>query len=143
MTESGRIEMFNEKEYMRSWKKNNTDKVRKYAKRYLKKNPWAKYKALIASRCSWSPYYNGEICLRKNLITTAELKKLWFRDKAYLLKQPSIDRIDNDGDYTYDNCRFIEMRENRRLGGLNSYKYIKMRASHALCEAHKKGELYG
>jgi hypothetical protein len=37
---------------------------------------------------------------------------LWFRDKAYLLKEPSIDRINNDGDYCFKNCQFIEKPEN-------------------------------
>jgi len=48
----------------------------------------------------------------KCLITEEELKQLWFRDKAYEMKKPSIDREDNGGNYTYDNCRFIEHREN-------------------------------
>jgi hypothetical protein len=41
-------------------------------------------------------------------LTYDEGGKLWFRDKAYLLKRPSINRKDNDGDYTFDNCEFIE-----------------------------------
>jgi len=48
----------------------------------------------------------------KCLITAEELKELWFRDKAYLMKQPSIDRKDNDGHYEYNNCHFMEMYEN-------------------------------
>jgi hypothetical protein len=30
------------------------------------------------------------------------------------MKEPSIDRIDNDGNYTFDNCRFIELALNKR-----------------------------
>ena len=48
----------------------------------------------------------------KFLLSKQEIKKLWFRDKAYLLKKPSIDRKDNNGHYEFNNCEFIENVKN-------------------------------
>lgn len=49
----------------------------------------------------------------KCLLDINQLHDLWERDSAHLLKQASIDRINSDGDYTMENCRFVEMSENR------------------------------
>jgi hypothetical protein len=46
------------------------------------------------------------------LITKEELKKLWIRDRASRLKRPSIDRKNIDENYTFKNCRFIELSKN-------------------------------
>ena len=35
--------------------------IKEYRKRYLEKNPWAKHKCLIASRCRFNPNYNGKV----------------------------------------------------------------------------------
>lgn len=74
--------------------------------------PWRATLQSIKNRCGRI----GKYINRKCLITADELKILWFRDKAYLLKSPSIDRIDNERDYTFENCRYIERRDNSRLG---------------------------
>jgi len=48
----------------------------------------------------------------KCFLTIEDVSNLWNRDKAYLLKAPSIDRKDPLGNYEMSNCRFIEMAEN-------------------------------
>ena len=50
----------------------------------------------------------------KNFLTLNEMKDLWVRDNASAMKVASIDRIDNDGDYVFSNCQFIEKAENSR-----------------------------
>jgi len=48
----------------------------------------------------------------KCFLTIDEMVELWFLDEAWLMKRPSIDRINNDGNYTFLNCRFIELSQN-------------------------------
>lgn len=102
----------------------NKEKIARFKKQYYKKFPWKLVLLNIKSRC-----YNSNNKFYKNyggrgikcLITDNELKELWFRDKAYLMKRPSIDRIDNDGDYTYKNCQFIEKSQNSKKD-----RYVKV-----------------
>jgi predicted XRE-type DNA-binding protein len=75
------------------------------------KTPWLCHYYNAKGRCEnknhW--YFKKGI---KFLMTKDEMKKLWFRDKAYNLTNPSIDRILPEYNYTYKNCRFIEKSEN-------------------------------
>jgi len=69
----------------------------------------------VQSRCN-NPnnkcYKNYGLRGIKCLITKEEIKKLMIRDNFGSLYNPTIDRIDNDGNYTFDNCQFIEMVKN-------------------------------
>lgn len=60
----------------------------------------------------------------KNYLTIVDLKFLWARDKAHLLKQPSIDRIDSKGHYTIENCRYIELKQNADQGRANRKQIV-------------------
>ena len=73
---------------------------------------WRNTYRRIKSRCNYdkkSWYFKRGI---KCCIKMSELKELWIRDKAWLLKKPSLDRIDGTKDYTKDNCRYIELEAN-------------------------------
>lgn len=80
--------------------------------KWQKNNPWRRSYDGAKSRCA----PNGAYYKRgtKFSMSVEEFKYLWFRDKAALMKRPSIDRIDSNGDYILSNCRFIELEQNRR-----------------------------
>jgi hypothetical protein len=46
------------------------------------------------------------------LLTKEEVIKLFTRDDGDKLDRPSLDRIDPDGNYCFENCRFIEWSVN-------------------------------
>ncbi len=83
------------------------------------KLPWATTYNNIKYRCEnkndrkYASYGGRGIECR---ITIEELKNLYVRDRAWEMKQPSIDRKNSKYHYTKRNCRWIEMEENRRRG---------------------------
>lgn len=103
------------KDCRKSFREENKEKISEQKKIYHRKYPWKRILCSIKQRCnnlkckSYKDYGERGI---KCLITEIEIKQLWFRDKAYLMKKPSIDRINNNGNYCLENCRFIEFSEN-------------------------------
>lgn len=92
-----------------------------------KKYPWRYVLYWIRTRCynpntTYYKFYGGKGI--KCLISENDIKKLWFRDKAYSLKKPSIDRIDKDGNYEFSNCRFIELSKNTIYRNKNNGKKV-------------------
>lgn len=91
------------------------DYCKKCTSNYKQKTIWNYIWYNINQRCN-NPkndmYYRYGGRGIKCLITKEELKFLWFRDKAYNMNKPSIDRKDNDEHYELSNCQFIEMSEN-------------------------------
>lgn len=81
------------------------------------KKPWTKFYNYAWKRCNLKNsdnYYRYGGRGIKFLLTMNDIAYLWFRDKAYKMKQPSLDRIDSDGNYEFKNCQFLELRDNIR-----------------------------
>lgn len=110
-------------------KKSLTLYLRRYgdAARFLsgrRRLPWVQALTNIRQRCD-NPndpkfkYYGGRGVRCR--ITSAQLKAAFFRDKAWLLQKPSVDRIRTRGNYHHKNVRWIELGDNimrRYRGGL-------------------------
>lgn len=82
---------------------------------YIKKNPWAGHLYNARKRCRYKGHdsyihYGGKGI--KCYLTRKEIYDLWFRDKAYNLSRPSLDRRNSNKNYDVSNCRFIELIEN-------------------------------
>jgi len=105
---------FDMKTYNKRYKLSHKEAIRKYRKNYYKTHPWVISYYNSCARCRSGRYATNGV---KFLMTLDDFKMIWLRDKAHLMKKPSIDRV-NGGNYTKDNCRYIELSENSRLGNL-------------------------
>ena len=105
------------KEHKKNWRIKNRKHTTAYIRKIRKERRWYTTYENIRQRCRRKnhdgyEHYGGRGI--KCRITPTELKSLWFRDKAYLMTHPSIDRIDGRGDYTLKNCRYIQLTENQK-----------------------------
>ena len=92
---------------------NATGRWRKeYNRKLFAKKPWLRSYFKAKVRCSPKGCYTPKGITFH--MTQDQFKYLWFRDKAYLMKKPSIDRKDTTGNYVIRNCRFIEFFENAK-----------------------------
>ena len=102
-----------------------TPAARLAVRKYQQSHPWIRSLFAIRLRCnnkrsiSYGHYGARGI---KCLITLNEIEFLWHRDYAANMQRPTIDRIDNDGHYFLENCRFLENSENIRRGNGKPYK---------------------
>ena len=106
-----------QEEYKKKWQKINKQKVSEYGKKYTETHPWMRSYKNARLRCtcvscgSYQRYGGKGIKFR---MSSKDFKQLWFRDKAYEMDRPSIDRIDNNGNYEISNCRYLELSENSK-----------------------------
>lgn len=116
--------------YWRKRRAENPNTFQKYTTAYRKENPWQRHYECAKARCE-NPHNVSFIRYGARGIefhlTMSQVKRLWFRDKAYELLKPSLDRKKNDENYTYGNCQFIEQ-------SLNS----SLRQSRAIALEHKR-----
>jgi len=109
-------------EQIKIYRNAHPDKMLKWAREFelkvRKERPWILYWESAKQRCE-NPKTIGYLRYGgrgiKILLTKEDVKFLWFRDKAWLLKKPSLHRKDNDGNYTIENCEFIEFKYNSKM----------------------------
>jgi len=131
------------KGYAKKWREENREKFCRYAKKWASKNrdciniyqtkrrrkyPWESHYHSAKNRCTnhnspkYARYGGRGI---KFLLTMPEVKEIWEKCNANLMKNPSIDRVDNDGNYEKDNCQFLEMGEHSTKSNITRYKRRK------------------
>jgi hypothetical protein len=107
-----------QKKHRKKFLKNYQEYRKAYRKRINKSVPWKRFYKSAKARCN-NPNANGYENYGgrgiKFLLTLDEVKNLWFECRAWEIKKPTLDRLDVNGDYIYQNCQFIEMSINSKI----------------------------
>lgn len=93
-------------------------KRRDEARKRMKRQPWLKTLSNIKRRLAPKALRrekNKNYRKIKNFLTKEDLRFLWFRDKAYSMKQPSIHRKEKLKHYTRENCEYLELKKHLQL----------------------------
>lgn len=112
----------------KQYRKNHPSILSKSDKKHKEKYPWRRIWNYINQRCnninsqSYKSY--GAKGIKNVFKNWDEIKFLWFRDNAYLLEMPSIDRINDNGNYELSNCRFIEFKDNSLKASIKNRKVV-------------------
>lgn len=94
-------------------KKDNAARRKRLDRR--EKIVWARILHGVINRCNYKTTYGWEHYGGKGIkcqITLVEVARLWFRDTAWMMDRPELDRINPNDHYRFDNCRFIPKLEN-------------------------------
>jgi hypothetical protein len=85
-------------------------RTRAWESKVISTRPWMKHLWGMRIRCGRDKYYKHVTYS----ISEEEIKCLWFREHAYEMKKPQIDRLDSELGYTFENCHFMEASEHTR-----------------------------
>lgn len=119
------------RETAKKWRQANPEKCNARIKAFYDSKPWYKSWQAAKSRCTAPGTTGYEWYGAKGIgfhLSQEDCKRMWERDGADNQDRPSLDRIDSSGGYRLENCRYIELVENCRQGGINS-SLSKRRAS--------------
>jgi hypothetical protein len=96
----------------RVYNKKNRGSINRKKREYKSLYPWILHLSYAKQRCTnpksnrFKRYYGARGI--KCLLSVEETKLLWFRDKAWRFKVPTLHRKDEFGNYDFYNCEFIE-----------------------------------
>ena len=112
------------KAYQERYWVDNAEKIRAQRQEHyprLKRNkPWLLHYRSARERCHNPNHIGYHRYGGRGIefhLTKKEVRMMYERDGGKDMEHPSIDRVDNDGNYCLENCRFIEWVDNVRKGG--------------------------